>query len=357
MNQRDTSLDIVKGIGIILMVIGHSGCPKWLHDVIYTFHMPLFFICSGYFYKPITTIEHLFSFWSKRIKGLYWPYIKWSVFFLLLHNLFYNLNIYSDSYGYLTYKSSLYDINEFVHRLKYIFIAMNNHEELLGGFWFLKTLLLSSIGFSVIDYLLCRWKKTAWKNLVVFLCLLVMTFITRYTECHFWIFGGLFQIFYGCLFFFTGYLYRFYSPIKFISGGYSNIVCLLMLCLTSIFMPNGFLGVHIDQILPYFIAASAGTLLTFHIARWLSVYRMSSIIVHIGKHTMLILALHFLAFKIVNLIKIYEYHLPPKMLSCFPIIEEHNQFFWLAYVIVGVGIPLLMGAMMNKFYESFNKKV
>ena len=36
-------LDEVKGLGILLMVIGHAGAPKYLVHWIYGFHMPLFF--------------------------------------------------------------------------------------------------------------------------------------------------------------------------------------------------------------------------------------------------------------------------------------------------------------------------
>ena len=32
-NNRDKSLDIAKAICIILMVVGHSGCPTYLYDV------------------------------------------------------------------------------------------------------------------------------------------------------------------------------------------------------------------------------------------------------------------------------------------------------------------------------------
>lgn len=51
MNQRDNTWDAVKGIGIILMVVGHSGCPMVMHDFIYLFHMGLFFFVSGRFLK------------------------------------------------------------------------------------------------------------------------------------------------------------------------------------------------------------------------------------------------------------------------------------------------------------------
>lgn len=44
-------IDMVRGGAILLVVIGHSGCPKLLYNFIYSFHMPLFFFISGYLYN------------------------------------------------------------------------------------------------------------------------------------------------------------------------------------------------------------------------------------------------------------------------------------------------------------------
>ena len=46
---RDRSIDIAKGIGIILVVYGHLVNP--IHREIFLFHMPLFFLLSGYFFS------------------------------------------------------------------------------------------------------------------------------------------------------------------------------------------------------------------------------------------------------------------------------------------------------------------
>ncbi len=49
---RSSFLDIAKGIGIILVVLGHTfSTPHLIYDTIYSFHMPLFFIISGYVYN------------------------------------------------------------------------------------------------------------------------------------------------------------------------------------------------------------------------------------------------------------------------------------------------------------------
>ena len=48
--RRVDYLDVVNGIGIVCVVLGHIG-DEAVRSVIYPFYMPLFFIISGYFLK------------------------------------------------------------------------------------------------------------------------------------------------------------------------------------------------------------------------------------------------------------------------------------------------------------------
>jgi polysaccharide biosynthesis protein PslL len=53
--QRVGYVDIAKGIGIILVVMGHNDfalISPFAHKFIYSFHMPMFFFISGMFLKP-----------------------------------------------------------------------------------------------------------------------------------------------------------------------------------------------------------------------------------------------------------------------------------------------------------------
>lgn len=49
--DRIVWVDISKGIGILLVVIGHVQTLPLIHDSIFLFHMPLFFLLSGFFFK------------------------------------------------------------------------------------------------------------------------------------------------------------------------------------------------------------------------------------------------------------------------------------------------------------------
>ena len=53
--KRVGYVDIAKGIGIILVVMGHNDfalISPFAHKLIYSFHMPMFFFMSGMFFKP-----------------------------------------------------------------------------------------------------------------------------------------------------------------------------------------------------------------------------------------------------------------------------------------------------------------
>lgn len=80
--QRLISFDIAKAICIILVVIGHyvpDYSPLWyvgVHDVIYTFHMPLFMFASGFIYMATKKDIPYRDFLLKKVKRLMVPYLS-----------------------------------------------------------------------------------------------------------------------------------------------------------------------------------------------------------------------------------------------------------------------------------------
>ena len=75
MSKRIEYLDIAKGIGILLVVLGHNDfevISLFVQRSIYSFHMPLFFFLSGYF---LNTAVPFFDFFKKRFNSLLKPYL------------------------------------------------------------------------------------------------------------------------------------------------------------------------------------------------------------------------------------------------------------------------------------------
>ena len=59
--MRIETADRLKGLCIILMIVGHCLIPEALHDAIYLFHIPMFFFVAGFFFKPAPIGDRLRS--------------------------------------------------------------------------------------------------------------------------------------------------------------------------------------------------------------------------------------------------------------------------------------------------------
>lgn len=76
--ERIHWVDWAKAIGIWLVIMGHS--PAEGHIFIYMFHMPFFFILSGYLHKKVGVIKEL----VKSFYGLIIPYFLYNAILLLV---------------------------------------------------------------------------------------------------------------------------------------------------------------------------------------------------------------------------------------------------------------------------------
>lgn len=95
-------LDIAKGITIILMVIGHTSIPDPFSRFIYAFHMPLFFIASGW-----TTNWNKYNymeFAKRKFRSIMVPFMVYSVIVLSIQTI--------SMGGWNFYKDGLYMVGK-----------------------------------------------------------------------------------------------------------------------------------------------------------------------------------------------------------------------------------------------------
>lgn len=78
MNKRFDYLDIAKGLGILFVVWAHIMLTGLSHQMIYAFHMPLFFLLSGMLFQR-KKYNSFLQFVKKRAERLLVPYVLWSV--------------------------------------------------------------------------------------------------------------------------------------------------------------------------------------------------------------------------------------------------------------------------------------
>lgn len=85
--SRNRTIDLIKGVAVILVIWGHfiqfstAGSYDFFSDfifkLIYSFHMPLFAMISGYLFYNSLKKRTLRQVIGSRIKGLLWPVLLW----------------------------------------------------------------------------------------------------------------------------------------------------------------------------------------------------------------------------------------------------------------------------------------
>lgn len=86
---RIAECDIIRGILIVFVVIGHSG-EGVLHDIIFLFHMPLFFVLSGFLLEGDRAKEK--EYLTYKAKRLLIPYVGYLLVDFLLVRRDYSMN-------------------------------------------------------------------------------------------------------------------------------------------------------------------------------------------------------------------------------------------------------------------------
>jgi fucose 4-O-acetylase-like acetyltransferase len=153
-NNRITWLDHAKGLGIFLVVLGHtlrglinsamlepSMAIQFVDKWIYAFHMPLFFFISGLFIERSVS-KPLNTFVLGKLQTIVYPYFLWSIFQEIIRNLTVNHAEPTDSMWQIIYHPVM-------------------------QFWFLYVLFLISMGYAALRKL----KLSA--NFFVWLCFLL----------------------------------------------------------------------------------------------------------------------------------------------------------------------------------------
>ena len=361
--KRDTTISIAKGIAIILMVIAHAEAPGWLCKFIFEFHMPLFFITAGYFFS-LKYLDDEATFVKKRVKGLYWPFVKWAVFFLVIHNWMFDLGILNETFGNeaggVTHPYSWHQLQQ---NLWTIVTAMAGYDAFLcGAFWFFRGLFVASILYLIIYKVALKVLPQRTRTLTPYLICLIMLLL-----CGWKTYEGLrvinlvqggYRDMMGCFFFGCGFIFRQFVDAyhKAIARVYVSLPMTLV-CAIVVYLFSKYLTANMNwrstftQFLSLPIPALLGFLMTYNISRWIDRTKgwVKKFLVYTGDHTLNIFIFHIISYKVVSLLKIWYYGLDPRQIGCHMVIHDYSQqdLFWILYTIAGIGIPLL-GTMMSE---------
>lgn len=343
--MRDKRVSISKGICIILMVYCHAGCMNFLHDFIYMFHMPLFFFMSGYCFKEKYRTNVL-SFMKNKVRGIWWPYVKWVSIFVLLHNLFLRLGVFYEGFVYRNVTMRYYSMSEICLNLLNT-LRFCHGELLLAGFWFLFTLFGASI---IFIFLIKTIKDLYWAAAVVFCLMLIFkSFSFSLPFLHL---GD--KELQATFFMFIGYMFKCNQMANGILSSFitKRIVVLILVALVivgSVYFPSQMIKLDIKTIVPYTLFAIPGILMVMSLASFILKNNMATkVLMYIGDNTLPILVWHFSLFKVVSAFLIIAYGLDFKNLSDFPTIQNLSMAGWnIVYTLVAVVLSLVLANLSD----------
>lgn len=356
--MRETKFSILKAIAIICVVLSHAGISGWLFNFVFIFHVPIFFICAGYFFNTKYLTDER-TYIVHRFKGLYLPFVRWSLFFLLIHNVLFPLGILSETYGNagggVTHP---YTWQQFSQHAWSIVSNMSGYDQFLcGAFWFFRALLLASIGFLLMFKLLNRsaqlrdYKHTAWG--VLFITLLL---ITWKTTTHLNLTGvaqGGYRELMGMAFMTAGFLLKQYEVCDKLNWK-TALTSGTFLLLASCFFPSSMVwNPNFTQFISLPLPAIAAFVMFTYISAWIDRHPglIKRTFAYIGEHTLYIFAFHLVAFKVVSALKVWFYDLPWEAVGGHPVvITPANNWIWvILYLAAGVILPLLWLKSYRKF--------
>lgn len=279
--KRVDWIDYLKGLAIILVVIGHAGITMDINKYILSFHMPLFFIISGMLYNEKKYYSYSKKeFLCKKFNELIIPYLFFSLIGVLLSILINIIFSRPTNIGF-----------SIISILTVLNIKNINMIELV--LWFLPCMYVVEIIFYLIAKNNFLFKNIRKILIIFFVIALIESSILE----HFIPFTldialtGI--VYFGIGFIMKEYIFKYVELVKSNNKTFilSSIICIIIsvVCVTN---NSGILYMYINQYGNYilsFIGAISGSIVLLNLAIKLP---RSKWIVFLGQNTLLIFVLH-----------------------------------------------------------------
>lgn len=321
--KRFDELDIMKGIGITLIVIGHLEPGTYLMRFVYSFHLFLFFMCSGF--VGTRYVERCFVEIVKgNVKRLLLPYLVWSILSQFVDLLF----------GIIDFGQAARNI---------LFLDANVGWN--AALWFLVSLFWADTICALIVRLI-RWAQFIAGGVVIMLWML-------FAVSNVSIFWGLYTVPVAAIFWLFGYWMNVYGIHEKMM---KNNICLIISG-GVLLVVNICCGVIFNQVISIYhiryynipltiVAGIAGVLFLMPFSILLNNNgKFAGILIFYGKNTLTILCTHYFILRLIGTVSkklighnLWRYTSTPKSI-------------FLAVMVIVAYYPILIG--IGKLKEKY----
>ena len=349
--ERNRNIDILKGIGITSIVLGHSCSFIFQNQIplgpfVYTYHLMIFMFIIGYLIdldKFEKDKNYKYQYIGKQIIKMLSLYFLYNIVFVLAHNSFVKLNMIDADY---------YNIKRLT---EYIFIGLcfKSNEVLLSALWFIPMMLIAKILFCLL------YSKNVFNNRRINVITLGLTsgiigyllaINNGYFEYH--IQTAILSIFFICI----GILFK--MDEKRLNKYITSLSWMPSALLIFIILKIGNYRIDIsnnDLINPivFFGLSLLGIYFCLSLAKTISNLKTTKkLFITLGENSFHIMALHLLIIKIIDITYAYIKGINDiKVISTFP--YAFSNKLWIIYLILGTIIPVLIITPLKKFKREY----
>ena len=319
MEKREKFVDIARGISILLMIIGHNIDGGMLRTFIYSFHMPLFIIVSGMFYKDKT----LKNFLHDTIVKLFMPYM----FCLLI----------TDFCLFFKEASFLNIINEWlkqlIYSLSYVYKFKFSNVFLTGVLWFIPFLIAIKSIFYIV--------KKLFKNNKLY----------EYITCSFLTIVGIglgslgyylpfsLDVALACMFFYyIGYVSYSTNVLREVLNNKNIIIYMSIIWIIGIINGNIEIAVRSYPNLVAYLAAICGSLVVLKFCNFLETKKFffNNFFEWCGKNSLYILLIHHIEKELLN----------------FEFLNTKVEYMFIIEIIVRISLDIISVYVLDKICKS-----
>jgi polysaccharide biosynthesis protein PslL len=292
-DTRDPTVDIARGIGIVLVVFAHLPWGfngyDFMHRVIYNFHMPLFFALGGCFF----TRRSFLAFVERKAKTILFPYFIFLCFFYVLPDFIWML-----------YKGTPFG-NENIRSFVLAVLMANGSFFYQAGINLIMWFLPCYFFYSCLLYVVARESRSLKEEIVRFAALFFSGFIVilvvSHFRIHYFLPWGIDIAIMALPFSYCGKYYPVIARLNPLVTGAS----LLLLIIISRYFTFDMQSLNVSNypvfILLGFLGSSAVLQISFHLSK----IKVGKILEYFGVRSLYIYGLHTFATVWISFFTVY----------------------------------------------------
>ena len=336
LDKRITFIDVARGFAMVLIVFGHTivyskHCGS-VYTLLYSFHVALFFIISGYTYKPVGSLKR---FLKKKFERIMIPYFIWNVIFLCPYIVLgQSLDMKSSSGS---------SFNVYTQIVNIIYGNGNNFAlKQNSSLWFLPALFSMELIFCFLEKNVHLY-QSKYRDLLIVIAQLGIGYISLDFLSNCYLPWGINTVLQFGIFFSIGYYLNQYQVINRIKMPLLFNTIMLMVGFFSCFCNYKRVSAIDYSYGNYILAILSGVSLSLFVLRICYKIDKSKIFEYIGKNTMGILIFH----KLIVIISQSRLGVISSLLKDSNVIIE--LFTAMIISFISIGFSLVINNIIKRF--------